>query len=358
MWRNEIPRDGDMEDVLAELRRTARLAAMRADGSLIEDNSLVGFIEKSIQGSRCGGNNARLPGVSRDNHMHRSAVMPTPLRKTATSAAARVVLAYLETHPHSIVITTAPTSRQVRHILWRNIRTAAANVKNDGVLRGRVLTERYEIAEDWYAIGFKGSDNNSDAMQGYHASEILVVVDEAAGVAESVLEGLNAILTGENVRLLLIGNPTSMSGTFRRAFHEDRELYNLITISAYDTPNFTEYGITREDILAGVWREKVTGPWPYPALVAPPWVEKMVLQFGEDSPFVQSRVDAEFPVDDESVLISLADIDVAVSTSEKVDPLAKKYVGIDVSRSARGDETVDVFETGTGGSSYGVVAGE
>jgi hypothetical protein len=49
MWRNEIPRDGDMEDVLAELRRTARLAAMRADGSLIEDNSLVGFIEKSLK---------------------------------------------------------------------------------------------------------------------------------------------------------------------------------------------------------------------------------------------------------------------------------------------------------------------
>jgi hypothetical protein len=125
--------------------------------------------------------------------------------KTATSA--RAVIAYLETHPHSIVITTAPTSRQVRHILWRNIRTAAANVKNDGVLRGRVLTERYEIAEDWYAIGFKGSDNNSDAMQGYHASEILVVVDEAAGVAESVLEGLNAILTGRECAVAVDWEP-------------------------------------------------------------------------------------------------------------------------------------------------------
>ena len=342
MWRNEIPRDGDMEDVLAELRRTARLAAMRADGSLIEDNSMVGFIEKTLKFKMWGKQREIVRSIE-NNHM--TAVRSChAIGKTATSA--RAVIAYLETHPHSIVITTAPTSRQVRHILWRNIRTAAANVKNDGVLRGRVLTERYEIAEDWYAIGFKGSDNNSDAMQGYHASEILVVVDEAAGVAESVLEGLNAILTGENARLLLIGNPTSMSGTFRRAFHEDRELYNLITISAYDTPNFTEYGITREDILAGVWREKVTGPWPYPALVAPPWVEKMVLQFGEDSPFVQSRVDAEFPVDDESVLISLADIDVAVSTSEKVDPLAKKYVGIDVSRSVRGDETVVCLRQG------------
>jgi phage terminase large subunit len=342
MWRNEIPRDGDMEDVLAELRRTARLAAMRADGSLIEDNSLVGFIEKSL----------KAPLWSKQREIAQS-IEDNP-RTAVRSAhacgksflAARVVLGYLETHPHSIAVTTAPTSRQVRNVLWRNMRAAAANVKKDGVLRGRMLTERYDISEDWYAIGFKGSDNNSDATQGFHSESLLVVVDEAAGVAESVMEGLEAILTGAGSRLLLIGNPTSMSGTFRRAFHEDRELYNLITISAYDTPNFTEYGITREDIENETWREKVTGPWPYPALVDPGWVERQVMRFGMDSPFIQSRVDAEFPVDDESVLISLADIDVAVSTSEKVDPLAKKYVGIDVSRSAKGDETVMCLRQG------------
>lgn len=178
-----------------------------------------------------------------------------------------------------------------------------------------------------------------------NSSDLLVIVDEAAGVSESVMEGLEAILTGANSRLLLIGNPTSMSGTFRRAFHEDRELYNLITISAYDTPNFTTFGITREDIEDGSWSGKVTGSYPYPGLVDPGWVERQVMRHGVDSAFVQSRVDAVFPVDDDSVLISLADIDVAMSTREDPAEDEKKYVGIDVA-STGGDETCLVFRQG------------
>src|SRR5690606_34428875 len=208
---------------------------------------------------------------------------------------ARLALSYVEQNPRSIVVTTAPTSRQVRNVLWRNMRAAYA--PHRGKLKGRMLTERYEISADWYALGFKGSDNNSDAVQGFHAENILVVVDEAAGVAESVMEGLEAILTGTGARLLLIGNPTSMSGTFRRAFHEDRHLYNTITINAYDTPNFTTFGITKDDMLNGTWEEKVTGPMPYPALIDPVWVERQFQRHGPESSFCVSRIDAEFPTD-------------------------------------------------------------
>ena len=39
-----------------------------------------------------------------------------------TWTAARAVIWFLYSHPHSIVLTTAPTHRQVRSILWAEIR--------------------------------------------------------------------------------------------------------------------------------------------------------------------------------------------------------------------------------------------
>ena len=39
--------------------------------------------------------------------------------------AARIVLAFLFAYKDSVIVTTAPTFRQVENILWREIRTAA-----------------------------------------------------------------------------------------------------------------------------------------------------------------------------------------------------------------------------------------
>lgn len=258
-------------------------------------------------------------------------------------SAARFVIWFLHRNPGSIVITTAPTARQVRHVLWRNIRSAASSAIRP--LLGRALTQEYQIDPDWYALGFKGADENSDAAQGYHAEHILVVVDEAAGVAESLLVNLESILTGAGARLLMIGNPTSMSGMFRRSFHADQHLYNTITISAYDTPNFTTFGITREDMISGEWKEKLgDNPLPYPGLVDPRWVARQIDLHGIDSPYVQSRVDAEFPSDDESVLIALSQIDAADAEPQEPNPESQIYAGIDVALT--GDETTICIKQG------------
>ena len=47
-------------------------------------------------------------------------------------------------------------------------------------------------------------------------------------------------MTSQNPTLLLIGNPTSTSGPFHRAFHEESGIYETITISALDSPNVKE----------------------------------------------------------------------------------------------------------------------
>ena len=89
-------------------------------------------------------------------------------------------------------------------------------------------------------------------------------------------------------------------------------------ISAFDTPNFTHFGITEIDILSGEWRQKVTGPLPHPYLVTPHWVERMTKK-GTDSPFYQSRVLAKFPSQEPDTLIPLDWIDEAVRRNLRDD---------------------------------------
>ena len=148
--------------------------------------------------------------------------------------AAVAVLWFMHAHPESaITLTTAPTFRQVRHILWRQIHRLYNPVAD--ALGGRMLDTRWELSADRYAMGL--SADGADQFQGFHSPHMFIVVDEAEGVSEEIYEAIESVMTSADPLLLLIGNPTSMSGAFRRAFFEERAIYRTITISALDSPN-------------------------------------------------------------------------------------------------------------------------
>ncbi len=92
-----------------------------------------------------------------------------------TYIAARIAKAFLFAYKNSVVITTAPTFRQVENILWREMRSAYKSSKIP--LGGNMLKTKFEIDEKWYALGL--SSDKEDNFQGFHAEHILVIVDEA-----------------------------------------------------------------------------------------------------------------------------------------------------------------------------------
>ena len=156
-----------------------------------------------------------------------------------TFIASRAAAQWLHTRPNSIVITTAPTFKQVENQIWRSINGMKERLKNR--LSGTVLKTRWEISPTWYALGISPGDPTS--MQGFHAEsgEILVIVDEGAGVSEEMFEAIEGILTSPGARLLVLGNPTSVSGYFIKMFRNPT--VKKIHISAFDTPNFKANGI-------------------------------------------------------------------------------------------------------------------
>ena len=204
--------------------------------------------------------------------------------------AAVAVLWYMHTHPEAaITLTTAPTFRQVRHILWRQIHRLYGPAAD--ALGGRMFDTRWELSEDRYALGL--SADGADQFQGFHSPHMFIVVDEAEGVSEEIYEAIESVMTSANPLLLLIGNPTSMSGAFRRAFYEERAVYYPITISALDSPNVQAGRIV------------------FPGLTTAAWVDERKQIWGGDSSTYRSRVLGEFPDQGEDSLFSLGDLEAA-----------------------------------------------
>jgi len=266
--------------------------------------------------------------------------------------ASRIVLHAMAVLPGTQVITTAPTNRQVKKVLWKEIRLGHKKAKIP--LGGKPLTQELQVADDWFAIGFATDD--TDQFQGFHGKRILVIADEAAGVSEAIFDGIDGVTSGANSRKLYIGNPTSRTGRFYQSHQNDN--FKRFNISAFDTPNFIELGITYDDIANGNWRQKVLDyfdtdapkltkeVWnevgqrlPYPQLVTPWWVADRYKTWGPDSALFQAKVLGKFPEDEEFTVIPVYIWNAASATEDwpQVDNIDDVSIGVDVARF--GDDT-------------------
>lgn len=214
-----------------------------------------------------------------------------------TAVAAQAVLWFLAAHPgNSRVVTTAPTWAQVADLLWREMRAAVGRAHTSGHLEAwpEPSATKLDLGAEWFAIGH--STDKPERFQGHHADHLLLIVDEASGVAESIFEAAEGFLTADGARVLLLGNPTQMGGTFHRAFTTERGQWNTIHISAYDCPNETG-----EQVPPHVAR----------ALPRKGWAESRRLAWGEDSQIYQVRVLGNFAKKDPLTVVDLGTVEAA-----------------------------------------------
>lgn len=151
--------------------------------------------------------------------------------------AAHAIAWWISVHPPgtAIAVSTASTFRQVRNIMWAQVR----KVHTAHDLPGEILTTEWKMDGTVVAYGFSPSANDEAAVQGIHAPHLLIVVDEAGGLSDTIGTALEALMAGGHTRLLVLGNPpTDQEQTwFERIYNSP--IYNVIPIAAHDTPNFT-----------------------------------------------------------------------------------------------------------------------
>lgn len=149
----------------------------------------------------------------------------------------------------SAVITTAPTARDVRDLLWTEVRRQRRKAGRGG-FRGAQAPELYE-SEEHYAKGFTAATGES--FQGRHFKRMLFVFDEAVGIDAVFWETTKSMFQADGSHgWLVIGNPTDTSS---QMYAEDMGGgWHTVTMSAVDHPNLAAQ-------LAG-------GPAPYPGAVS------------------------------------------------------------------------------------------
>ena len=234
-------------------------------------------------------------------------------------AAARVVLWWMHSRSPVMALVTGPTTRQVDDIVWREIKYAWSGAS--GKLPGRMYrASRYELDDRSFALGF--ATDSAYNLQGFHSPNLLVVVTEAHAVG---VDEMNAIRRLNPKRLLMTGNAFATAGDFYDSHHSKRDLYRVIEISAFDTPNVRR------------------GRRSVPGMITRQDIADRKAEWGEEHSLYQGAVLARFPDNREDVVVPLF----AATEAARRDlaPRGPVILGCDVARFGR-DRTVVVSRQG------------
>jgi len=183
-----------------------------------------------------------------------------------TKIAVPLALWHASVFPGSLTVVTAGVFRQVKEQFFPELRSYSRHFAGAVFLDASVT-----FPNGSRILGF--STDEPGNFEGFHNDHLLVIVDEAKSVPDSIFE---AIERCQPQRTLVMSSPGSPRGTFYRAFTRDRKHYRQHTVTAFDCPHLTA-----------------------------DWIKQQIEKHGEDSPLVRSMIFAEF-VDEDSLYVPLA----------------------------------------------------
>lgn len=247
---------------------------------------------------------------------------------------------WVDTRENSMVQSTAPTYDQVHGQLWEEIRKLHTNANLPGTINEKDQWKREMINPETGRMkmalvgqGRKPADGNIHAFHGIHRPDgVLALLDEGCGLAPSLFTGAEAITTAEFDRQLTTGNPDDPDTEFGSIFEKKSSQWNLITVSAFDTPNFTgEADELREKYKNDPKKlekvEKMLAGLPQPETI-----EEQKELWGEDSPRYMSKVLAQFPLVSEDSLFTPSEIATGLANHIEIGEDTFKVLGVDPAR--------------------------
>lgn len=216
----------------------------------------------------------------------------------------------------AFVVTLAPTGHQVKAILWREI----GRLHAEGKLPGYVTQTEWKLDvaghTELVAFGRSPKDTDPTALQGIHQLRVLVILDEACGIAKPLVDAAETLVANEYGRMLAIGNPDDPASEFA-TMCKPGSGWNVLPISAFDTPNFTGEDVPQ---------------WLKHLLVSELWVTERKKKWGENSPLYKAKVLGQFPEQAKDGLIPLSDIAAAQARTIEPSIADPNELGVDVAR--------------------------
>jgi phage terminase large subunit len=167
------------------------------------------------------------------------------------------------------VVVTAPTSAQLYDALAAEVKRWV-NVLPEGWKQLLdVKSDRIELlaAPNEAFISFRTARAEApEALQGVHADNVLLIADEASGVAEAVFEAAIGSMSSDDATTLLLGNPTRTSGFFFDTHHKNRDKWWTLRVSCVDSKRVSRDFISEVadtyGELSNAYRVRVLGEFP------------------------------------------------------------------------------------------------
>ena len=195
------------------------------------------------------------------------------------------VIWFMATRPFPKIACTAPTQHQLFDILWAEVskwlRHAPALEKEFVWTKEKVYLKGYP--EEWFAVARTAT--KPDALQGFHADDILYIIDEASGVKDNIFEPVLGALSTPGARLLMCGNPTQLSGFFYESHTKNRASYKTFHVDGRKSGR-----------------------------VSQEFIDTIIRMYGEDSDVFRVRVAGEFPKAEADVFIQLSLVEKSIMT--------------------------------------------
>ena len=182
----------------------------------------------------------------------------------------------------AFVVTTAPTYKQVRTVLCREIDRA-----HRIAMPAITLEDKWYVGQELVGFGRKPADYDPSAFQGIYARYVLVIFDEAGGAPKTIFDAVDSLATNIYARVLAIGNPDDPASHFA-TICKPGSGWKVIRISAFDTPRLHGRGSPRGTAArSGLGRA----------------VDERKKRWGTTSPIYTAKILGEFPDISDDTLI-------------------------------------------------------
>lgn len=217
------------------------------------------------------------------------------------------------------VIVTSSSFEQVKDPIWSELTALWQRLQDRGIdlFPEPALDPRTGVRwRDGRSI--RGlSTKKKERAAGKSGSEQLIILDETSGIDAPICEAFEGNTLGGG-KILCTTNPTEVSGFLFECFHSMREFWKCFTLSARETPNY----VNDNDLIPGLARRKD--------------VDRLIKAYGEGSPFVQVRVDGDFPTTSSNAVITLGQVEKALKRwallPEEIAGGNTLDLGVDVAR--------------------------
>lgn len=270
-----------------------------------------------------------------------------------STALSWLIIWFMCTRPFPKIPCTAPTKHQLYDILWAEIAKWLTPELRTEIEWTQEKLYMKKYPENWFAV--PRTATLPDALQGFHADHLLYIIDEASGVKDVVFEPVLGSLSTQDARLVMMGNPTQLSGFFFDSHNKNRSKYSTGKVSGENSKRVSRQFI--QDIIdmygldSDVYRVRVAGEFPKAmpdSFIQLDWVEncsKKTVTRNYPSSRIDIGVDVARYGDDETVINTMFDkkyqqkqnilhhndtMQVAGSIVQIVESLRSQHIGIPI----------------------------